>query len=207
MILDNRDIPIVLAPLSGGPSTPELAATVSNAGGLGFLATGYLSATELAGRRGRVDELTGGPFGVNVFVPGPVGDTARLPRYAAEIEADVAGTGAPLGQPWHDNDDWDAKIDYLLGAPVPVVSFTFGIPSADVIARLRSRGTEVWVTVTSLDEARHATAAGADLLVVQGYEAGGHRGGSSDSPQDTPGLSVSNQVHLGLFAWRYVRAC
>jgi nitronate monooxygenase len=63
------------------------------------------------------------------------------------------------------------------------------------------------VTVTSLDEARHATAAGADLLVVQGYEAGGHRGGSSDSPQDTPGLSVSNQVHLGLFAWRYVRAC
>ena len=74
MILDSCDIPIVLAPLAGGPSTPELAAAVSNAGGLGFLASGYLSAAELADRRRRAAELTGRPFGVNVFVPGPAGD-------------------------------------------------------------------------------------------------------------------------------------
>src|ERR1700723_1446530 len=120
MILDSCDIPIVLAPLAGGPSTPELAAAVSNAGGLGFLASGYLSAAELEARSRRTGELTGRPFGVNLFTPGP---------------------------------------------------------GADVIAGLRGRGTEVWVTVTSLDEARRAAAAGADLLVVQGYEAGGHRGG------------------------------
>ena len=90
MILDSCDIPIVLAPLAGGPSTPELAAEVSNAGGLGFLASGYLSAAELAGRRRRVDGLTGRPFGVNLFAPGPAGDTARVRQFAAEIEADVS---------------------------------------------------------------------------------------------------------------------
>jgi nitronate monooxygenase len=193
MILDRCDIPIVLAPLAGGPSTPELAAEVSNAGGLGFLASGYLSAAELAGRRRRVDELTGRPFGVNLFVPGPAGDTARVRQFAAEIEADVSSAGARLGEPAHD-DDWDAKIGYLIGAPVHVVSFTFGIPGEDVIAGLRARGTEVWVTVTSLDEACQATAAGADLLVVQGYEAGGHRGGTSDAPEEAVGLIALLQL-------------
>jgi nitronate monooxygenase len=194
MLLDYCDIPIVQAPLSGGPSTPELAAAVTNAGGLGFLAAGYLPAADLASRRGRVDELTIGPFGVNVFVPGPAGDAARVGQFATEIEADVAETGARLGEPRHDDDDWDAKIEYLMGAPVPVVSFTFGIPGEEVIAGLRARGTEVWVTVTSLDEAQRATAAGADLLVVQGYEAGGHRGGTSDAPQDAVGLIALLQL-------------
>lgn len=71
MILDDCEIPIVLAPMAGGPSTPELTAAVSNAGGLGFLAAGYLSAAELAARRQETAELTGQPFGVNVFGPGP----------------------------------------------------------------------------------------------------------------------------------------
>jgi nitronate monooxygenase len=97
MILDGCAIPIVLAPLAGGPSTPELAAAVSGAGGLGFLAAGYLSAAELASRRRRLDELTGGPFGVNVFVPGPAGDAARVREYAAEIEADAAAAVLCLG--------------------------------------------------------------------------------------------------------------
>ena len=194
MILDSCDVPIVLAPLAGGPSTPDLAAAVGNAGGLGFLASGYLSAAELAGRRRRLDELTGRPFGVNLFVPGPAGDAARVRKFAAEIESDVAGAGARLGEPRHDDDDWEAKIGYLTDTPAAVVSFTFGIPGEDVIAGLRSRGTEVWVTVTSLDEARQATAAGADLLVVQGYEAGGHRGGTSDAPEEATGLIALLQL-------------
>lgn len=194
MILDNCDIPIVLAPLAGGPSTPELAAAVSNAGGLGFLASGYLSTAELADRRQRLDELTGRPFGINVFVPGPTGDVARVRQFAAEIESDVSAAGARLGEPRHDDDDWDAKIRHLMDAPADVVSFTFGIPGEDVIAGLRARGTEVWVTVTSPDEARRATAAGADLLVVQGYEAGGHRGGTSDAPEEAAGLIALLQL-------------
>ena len=194
MILDSCDIPIVLAPLAGGPSTPELAAAVSNAGGLGFLAAGYLSAAELAGRCRRAGELTSRPFGVNLFVPGPAGDAARVRQFAAEIEPDVSGTGARLGEPRHDDDDWDAKVGYLMDAPADVVSFTFGLPAADVIAGLRARGTEVWVTVTSLDEGHRAAAAGADLLVVQGYEAGGHRGGTSDAPDEAAGLIALLQL-------------
>jgi nitronate monooxygenase len=194
VILDSCDIPIVLAPLAGGPSTPELAAAVSNAGGLGFLASGYLSAAELAARSRRTGELTSRPVGVNLFAPGPAGDPDRVRRFAAEIEADVSGAGARLGEARHDDDDWDAKIGYLMSAPAAVVSFTFGIPGGDVIAGLRGRGTEVWVTVTSLDEARRAAAAGADLLVVQGYEAGGHRGGTSDAPEEAAGLIALLQL-------------
>ena len=115
-------------------------------------------------------------------------------QFAAEIEADVSGAGARLGEARHDDDDWDAKIGYLMSAPAAVVSFTFGIPGGDVIAGLRGRGTEVWVTVTSLDEARRAAAAGADLLVVQGYEAGGHRGGTSDAPEEAAGLIALLQL-------------
>ena len=194
MILDSCDIPVVLAPLAGGPSTPELAAAVSSAGGLGFLAAGYLSAVELAARRRRLAELTSRPFGVNVFVPGPAGDVARVRRFAAEIESDVSGAGARLGEARHDDDDWDAKIEYLTAEPVDVVSFTFGIPGEDVIAGLRASGSEVWVTVTSLDEARRAAAAGADLLVAQGYEAGGHRGGTSDAAEEAVGLIALLQL-------------
>jgi len=194
MILDRCDIPIVLAPLAGGPSTPELAAAVSNVGGLRFLASGYLSAAELAARRRRLNELTGRPFGVNLFVPGMAGDMARVRQFAAEIESDVSGAGARMGEPRHDDDDWDAKVGYLMDAPADVVSFTFGIPGEDVIAGLRAKGTEVWVTVTSLDEARRAAMAGADLLVVQGYEAGGHRGGTSDAPEDAVGLIALLQL-------------
>jgi nitronate monooxygenase len=194
MILDSCDIPVVLAPLAGGPSTPELAAAVSNAGGLGFLAAGYLSAAELTRRRRRLTELTGRPFGVNLFVPGPPGDVARVRQFAAEIESDASGAGARLGEARHDDDDWDAKIEYLTADPVDVVSFTFGIPGADVIASLRASGSEVWVTVTSLDEARRAAAAGADLLVAQGYEAGGHRGGTSDAPEEAVGLIALLQL-------------
>ena len=194
MILDSCDIPIVLAPLAGGPSTPELAAAVSNAGGLGFLAAGYLSAAELAERCRRMNELTSRPFGVNLFVPGPAADLDQVREFATKIEGHVSSVGARLGEFRHDDDDWDAKLEYLMRAPAAVVSFTFGIPGEDVIAGLRGRGTEVWVTVTSLDDARRATDAGADLLVVQGYEAGGHRGGTSDAAEEAVGLIALLQL-------------
>jgi nitronate monooxygenase len=206
MILDSCDIPVVLAPLAGGPSTPELAAAVSNAGGLGFLAAGYLSAAELAGRRRRLDGLTSRPFGVNLFVPGPGGDAARVREFAAEIESDVSGAGARLGEPRHDDDDWDAKVRYLTEEPASVVSFTFGIPGDDVVAALRATGAEIWVTVTSLDEARRAAAAGADVLVAQGYEAGGHRGGTGDAPDEAVGLIALLQLITARLATPVVAA-
>src|SRR3954464_12547129 len=170
VILDSLQVPIVLAPLAGGPSTPALPAAVSEAGGLGFLASGYLTADALRERMERTRALTARPFGVNVFVPGP----PAAPGASADY---VAGLGDGAGEPRADDDDWEAKLALL--ADHPVVSFTFGCPPADVIAALRG---EAWVTVTSPQEAREAAAAGADVLVVQGGEAGGHRGSFTDRP-------------------------
>jgi len=82
VLLDECAVPVVLAPLAGGPSTPELCAAVSEAGGLGFLAAWYLPTAELAARVSRTRELTTRPFGVNLFVPGPTGDTGAVEAYA-----------------------------------------------------------------------------------------------------------------------------
>ncbi|MFI5777053.1 nitronate monooxygenase [Nocardia sp. NPDC051570] len=179
MILDELRTPIVLAPMAGGPSTPGLAAAVSEAGGLGFLATGYLSAADSAERIARVRQLTAAPFGVNLFAPGA---PSAPDRFAAYLER--VGRRFPLGEPRFDDDEWDAKLDRLTANPVPVVSFTFGCPSAERIALLRAAGSEVWVTVTSVPEARIAIEAGADVLVAQGAEAGGHRASFVDRAED-----------------------
>jgi nitronate monooxygenase len=163
-------VPIVLAPLAGGPATVELAAAVSDAGGLGFLAAGYRTADAL---REQMVAMGDRRFGVNLFVPGPPSDAAAVDAYAGEL----AGEGE-LGEPRPDDDHWEAKLALLVEHPPPVVSFVFGLPSPDVIAALPS---EVWVTVTSPAEAKLALAAGADALVAQGSEAGGHRGGFDDA--------------------------
>ena len=196
MILDDCGVPIVLAPLAGGPSTPELAAAVSEAGGLGFVAAGYLTAAAAAERIARVRRLTGRPFGVNVFVPGsPASSAAAAVERYADVLAEVAGqAGASLGRPVFEDDDWDAKIAVLLAEPVPVVSFTFGLPGRDIAARLREAGSEVWVTVGTVAEAGAAAAQGADVLVVQGAEAGGHRGGTDDEPGAAVGLLALLQL-------------
>ncbi len=124
MILDTVGHPIVLAPLAGGPSTPELAAAVSEAGGFGFLAAGYLGADALAERIASTRALTARPFGVNLFVPGPA---APPDVYAPYVER-LAAEGLQVGAPRADDDDWDAKLALLEREPVAVVSFTFGLP-------------------------------------------------------------------------------
>ncbi|MQA93184.1 MAG: nitronate monooxygenase [Streptosporangiales bacterium] len=164
--------------MAGGVSTPELAAAAGDAGGLGFLAGGYRTAAELAGDIAKTRALTSAPFGVNLFVPGDDRpEPEALRAYAERISSDADLAGVTLGEPRADDDDWAAKFDGLLADPVPVVSFTFGCPTAERIAALRERGSRVWVTVTTPDEALAADAAGADALVVQGSEAGGHRAG------------------------------
>jgi len=176
-ILDALDIPIVLAPMAGGAGTPRLAAAVSDAGGLGFLAAGYLTADALREQIGQLRELTDRPFGVNVFVLGdPAVDVEAVGRYRDRLGAEALRYGVELGDPVGDDDHWDAKLAVLHDERVPLVSFTFGCPAAEVLASLRAAGTESAVTVTSAAEARLAAAAGADALVVQGPEAGAHRG-------------------------------
>ncbi|WP_319945597.1 nitronate monooxygenase [Nocardia macrotermitis] len=179
MIIDELRTPIVLAPMAGGPSTPELTAAVSRAGGLGVLAAGYLTVAATAERLAATRALDPGPFGVNLFVPGAATPADRYAGYLAELARDF-----PLGEARFDPDDWSAKLERLTADPVPLVSFTFGCPSAAEIERLHAAGSEIWVTITSVAEARIARDAGADVLVAQGAEAGGHRGTFADRAED-----------------------
>jgi nitronate monooxygenase len=180
-VLDTLEIPIVQAPLAGGPSTPELAAAVAGAGGLGFIAGGYRTAEGLRDAIARTRTLTDRPFGVNLFAPtGAPADPAAVRAYAERLQPDADRAGVALGEPRFDDDAFDAKLDLLTSDPVAVVSFTFGCPPPETFARVRATGADVWVTVTDPDEAREAAAAGAGALVVQGTEAGGHRGAFVD---------------------------
>ncbi len=194
MLISRLDVPVVGAPMAGGPSTPELAAAVSDAGGLGFLAGGYLPAQRLAAQIAEVWDATSRPFGVNLFVPGSV-NTFTTPYAAGHVpltgeiraqavsqyresllgEADRLGVGLPEPMPG-DTDDWESKLDLVIREKVPVVSFTFGLPGSAAFAELRRAGIETVVTVTDLEEAEAAIEAGADALVVQGPDGGGHRG-------------------------------
>ncbi|RAY10854.1 nitronate monooxygenase [Actinomadura craniellae] len=185
---DLRDLlrrPVVAAPMAGGASGPDLVAAVAEAGGLGFLAAGYKTAEDVRAEIGRARRATPA-FGVNVFVPPPQDtpvDAAAVAAYRDRLTPEADRLGVALGEPVGGDDGWDAKLAVLLADPVPVVSFTFGLPSREVIDALRERGSLVVATVTSPAEARLASAV-ADALCVQGAEAGAHRGSfvDDDSP-------------------------
>jgi nitronate monooxygenase len=173
--------PVIQAPMGGGPSRPELAAAVSNAGGLGFLAGGYKTADEMTNEIAATHQLTAEPFGVNVFVPSsPRADIHELDRYLAELRSEASALGVALGPATWNDDDWDAKFSVLVRDPVPVVSFAFGCPSRDQVAELQRAGSQVVVTVTTANDAELAATRGVDALCVQGVEAGAHRGGFTD---------------------------
>jgi nitronate monooxygenase len=171
-------LPVVAAPMAGGPSNPRLAAAVTQAGGFPFLAGGYttpeLLADEIAAvRTGSV------AFGVNLFAPNVTAiDERAFRRYADQLQPEAARYGIDLsGVPIVEDDDrWHDKLDLLMTDPVPVVSVTFGVPAARDIGTLRRAGTRVLATVTTVDEARAAADAGVDGLVAQGSNAGGHSG-------------------------------
>jgi nitronate monooxygenase len=173
--------PVVAAPMAGGPSTPRLAAAVSNAGGLGFLAAGMLPPERMAAQVHEVRELTRHAFGVNLFLPGDASvDPTAVARYAERLAAEARRWEVRLGDPVGGDDQYPAKLAWLLAHPVPVVSFVFGLPDAGTVATLHNRGSEVWATVNHPDAAAEAADRGVDAIVVQGTEAGAHRGGARD---------------------------
>ncbi|MEV4915619.1 nitronate monooxygenase [Streptomyces tirandamycinicus] len=176
--------PIVQAPMAGGASCPELAAAVSEAGGLGFLAAGYKTADGMYQEIKQLRRLTGRPFGVNLFMPQPAyADAAAVDVYRHQLAGEASWYDTPLGDPDSGRDDgYEAKLAVLRDDPVPLVSFTFGCPTAAAVARLKRAGTLTVVTVTTADEALAAQNAGADAVCVQGVEAGGHQGTHRDDP-------------------------
>ncbi|MFW7267094.1 NAD(P)H-dependent flavin oxidoreductase [Gluconacetobacter sp. Hr-1-5] len=173
-------LPLIQAPMAG-VSTPAMAAAVSEAGGLGSIGVG---AVDVAGARGMIAEIrerTDRPFNVNLFVhPAPCRDPAREDGWRGWLAPLFAAFDRPvptaLRVPYKSFADDPEMLDMLCAVRPPVVSFHFGIPSAGIVAALRATGALLLATVTSLDEARAAEAAGMDAVVAQGIEAGGHRG-------------------------------
>jgi nitronate monooxygenase len=170
--------PVLAAPMSGGPTTPAMVIAAHQADSFGFLAGGYKPVAVLSSQIREVRAATP-TFGVNLFAPNPLPVNPDLYHsYAAAIQADgerygLDLTAVPLRE---DDDEWAAKVDLLINDPVPVVSFTFGVPDREVLDRLRRAGSLLVQTVTSVAEAALAAEAGVDVLVVQSYEAGGHFG-------------------------------
>ena len=193
-VLERLEVPIVAAPMAGGPSTPALVAAVSGAGGIGFLGAGYKTVEQVGGDVAEVRRLTGRAFGVNVFTPGGGVRAAEgaVAAYAARLQAE----GYEVGTPRYDDDGFEGKVEALVADPVAVVSFTFGLPRREVVEALRGVGSEVWITVTSPSEARAAMAVGPDALVVQGVEAGGHRGVFTDDDDSLSDLTLLSALQL-----------
>ncbi|GHI07822.1 2-nitropropane dioxygenase [Streptomyces cellostaticus] len=189
--------PIVQAPMAGGVSVPQLAAAVCEAGGLGFLAAGYKTADGMYQEIKQLRGLTSRPFGVNLFMPQPdTAESGAVEVYAHQLAGEAAWYETELGDPDSGRDDgYDAKLAVLLDNPVPVVSFHFGVPSREVIDSLRRAGTFTLVTATTAEEALAAERAGADAVIAQGVEAGGHQGTHRDIPEnDGSGLGLLSLV-------------
>lgn len=200
------NLPIIQAPMAG-VSTPELAAAVSNAGGLGSIGLG---ATDPAGARKKIAHLcslTPRAFNVNVFVhKGPKRNVelekawlSALAPVFRKFDADPPSTLRVIYESFIEDDE---MLRALVDLRPTVVSFHFGLPIAAQIVALKDAGCFLVATATSLSEAHAAKRAGMDAVVAQGFEAGGHRGifdpALSDDCLGTLALTRVLVRHVGL---------
>jgi len=164
--------------MGAGPGTPELAAAVSNADGLGSLAAAYLRPEEIVESIRRTQALTSRPFAVNLFAGGYAAEASADPAPMLEL---LSGIHEALGLPPPvipvlPPDPFREQFEAVLEARPAVFSFTFGIPGRDLFSLLRARGIAILGTATTAGEARLLIEAGVDAVVAQGAEAGAHRG-------------------------------
>ena len=171
-------IPIIQAPMAGGITTARLIAAVSNAGGLGSVGAGYMQPDELRCLIQEVRALTDKPFSVNLFVPqkhqASISQLQAMQTILAQVTKELEFQPKIPTPPY--SPDFDEQLAIVLAAKVPVVSFTFGIPDKEYLAELKRQNIIIIGTATSVEEAILWQAHSADMIVVQGAEAGGHRG-------------------------------
>ena len=206
-LIDVR-LPVVLAPMGGGPCTPDLVAAVGDAGGLGSLAAGYLSPGRILADVAAIRAKTSAPFAVNLFAADAAqvaaGDMAAALAAIAPLRVELGLTPEPDVSVIAES--LDGQLQALLSGPPRVVSFTFGIPDSDVVDALHSAGCLLVGTATTTEEARTVEAAGFDAVCVQGAEAGAHRGtflsGSAGSLVGTLALvpQVCDSVNIPVIA-------
>jgi len=172
--------PIIQAPMAG-VSSPAMAAAVTNAGGMGSLGVGAMSVEAARTAIHETRALTKGPSNINVFCHAPA-------IRDAQVEADWLNEMAPMFQQFNSlppeglAEIYDSFLtnsamqDMLIEEAPAVISFHFGLPDAEVIASLKSKGCMLFASATSLAEALACQASDVDAIVAQGIEAGGHRG-------------------------------
>ncbi|HLR01275.1 MAG TPA: nitronate monooxygenase [Virgibacillus sp.] len=171
------EVPIIQAGMAGGITTPELVAEVANNGGLGTIGAGYMSDADLKEAIQQTKALTDKPFAVNVFTDNleafssEVGDMQQfLNRYRQELELEPGERSIKV------NDYLQEKIYCIINENIPIVSTAFGVLSSMLIERLKENDITLMGMATNVHEAKQLEEAGYDMVVVQGYEAGGHRG-------------------------------
>ncbi len=169
--------PILQAPMAGGGSTVDLAVAVSEAGAFGSLAGPYLTPAQIADQAATIRARTARPFGVNLFAPTPAPAAAEpaaamaaLAPFHAELRLDPPGAPAGGGL------DFGAQFAAALASPATLLSFTFGVLTAEQVAAVKARGMILAGTATTVAEAVQLERLGVDAVVAQGAEAGGHRG-------------------------------
>ena len=182
-------VPILLAPMAGA-SPASLSIAVANAGGMG--ATGALL-TPPAGIRSWVEEFRSssrGPFQINLWIPDP--KPTRDPAAEARIRKFLEAWGPPVPASAGDTvpPDFDAQCETLLEVAPTAVSSIMGVFPASFVTRLKDRRIAWFATATTIHEAKLARDAGADAIIAQGYEAGGHRG-SFDQTSQPPSVKAS----------------
>lgn len=172
-------LPIIQAPMAGAQAS-AMAIAVSNAGALGSLPCAMLGAEALRGELMTIKAQTTKPFNVNFFChPQPAADVRREAAWRASLAAyyqsfGIDANSIPTGP---GRTPFNSEAADLLAEFKPaVVSFHFGLPSAELLARVKSWGSKVFASATTVDEARWLEAHGVDAVIAQGFEAGGHRG-------------------------------
>ena len=173
-------VPVIQAPMAG-VATPALAAAVSNAGGLGSLGLAAMSPEQADEAMAETRRLTNFSFGVNLFCHQPLrrdsaAEARWLDRLAPHFARFDAAPPRMLENAYPSTLESDALLDRVLAAAPALVTFHFGLPRPEQIAALRRRGCLLGATATSLAEGERIRDAGLDLIVAQGWQAGGHRG-------------------------------
>jgi nitronate monooxygenase len=183
-------LPIIQAPMAGGPTTPELVSAVSKAGGLGSIGAGYLSPESLQEAIRATRQHTDSPFSINLFAEP---DGSGLAEPSAEVKEHLSEFAKKLGvtdlsfQP-EVRSVLDEHVSVCCDERVPVVSVTFGLLSPDQCQRLKSAGAKLIATATTTGEACIVEQNGYDAVVLQGFEAGAHRG--SFTPEAGQGVGL-----------------
>ncbi|MCY7919489.1 nitronate monooxygenase [Bacillus vallismortis] len=184
-------IPVIQAPMAGGLVTPDLAAAVSNEGALGSLASGYLSPDMLEKQVVDMQQLTDRAFQVNVFVPESRKEPDEDSVETWKSRIPFAEQAPPFSSEEEEWEDFYKKISIIMKYNVKACSFTFGIPPDEAIQALKKNGCCLIGTATVPQEAIMLEERGMDIIVLQGSEAGGHRGSF---------LPVSGESALGLMS-------